>query len=142
MLLVIEQRAAERALGAAAAENAKLLGREPLPPLVVAQFQLGRFSRTNELAGLVDNESKLLASAAQVEMVTDANDVSVSPDIKAIFQGGIFLVILLGACYAAAEIVLAFALMLVLQPAMQFLERGHSHHGEMAVFSFFFVVLL
>jgi predicted PurR-regulated permease PerM len=90
-----------------------------------------------ELAGLVDNESKPLASAASEEVATDADDVSVSPDIKAIFQGGIFLLMLLGACYAAAEIilpiVLALVLMLVLQPAMRFLERWYLPRGLAAL---------
>ena len=41
--------------------------------------------------------------------------------------------LLLGACYLAAEIVLpivlAFVLMLVLQPTMRFLERRHMPRG-------------
>src|ERR1044071_6188806 len=86
-----------------------------------------------ELAGPVDNESKLLASAAPEKVTTDTNDMPVPPDIKAVFQGGIFLLLLLGACYAAAEIVLpivlAFVLMLVLQPAMQLLERWRLPRG-------------
>jgi len=52
-----------------------------------------------------------------------------TPDLKNIFLGGLFLLALLAACYAAAEIVLpivvAFVLMLVLQPAMRLLQRLH-----------------
>ena len=72
-----------------------------------------------ELVGPVNDESKPLASAAPEQVPTDANNVPVPPDIKAIFQGGIFFLMLLGTCYAAAEVilpvVLAFVLMLVLQ---------------------------
>src|SRR5512142_860233 len=90
-----------------------------------------------ELAGLVDDKSKPLASATPEEVATDANDVSVPLDIKTVFQGGIFLLMLLGACYAAAEIVLpivlALVLMLVLQPAMRLLERWHLPRGLAAL---------
>ena len=90
-----------------------------------------------ELAGPVDDESKSLASAAPEQGATDANDVPVSSDIKAVFQGGIFVLMLLGACYAAAEvvlpIVLAFVLMLVLQPAMRLLEQWHVPRGLAAL---------
>jgi predicted PurR-regulated permease PerM len=65
------------------------------------------------------------------------HDVSVPWDIKAVFQGGIFFLMLLGACYAAAEIVLpivlALVLMLVLQPAMRLLERLHLPRGLAAL---------
>jgi len=56
-------------------------------------------------------------------------DTPVPKDIKAVFQGGLFLLALLGACYVAAEIilpvVLALVLKLVLQPAMRLLENLH-----------------
>jgi predicted PurR-regulated permease PerM len=56
-------------------------------------------------------------------------DVIETTDIKTVFQGGQFLLILLAACYLASEIILpivvAFVLMLVLQPAMRFLEKLH-----------------
>ena len=90
-----------------------------------------------ELDESFNDESKPLVSVAPEQMVIDANDVPVPPDIKAVFQGGIFLLLLLGACYAAAEIVLpivlAFVLMLVLQPAMRFLERWHLPRGLAAL---------
>ena len=90
-----------------------------------------------ELVGPVNDESKLLAPAAPEQVPTDANDVPVPPDIKAIFQGGIFFLMLLGACYAAAEVilpvVLAFVLMLVLQPAMRLLEQWHVPRGLAAL---------
>jgi len=90
-----------------------------------------------ELAGPVNDESMPLASAVPEQVATDADDVPAPSDIKAIFQGGIFLLLLLGACYAAAEvvlpIVLAFVLMLVLQPAMRLLERWHLPRGLAAL---------
>jgi predicted PurR-regulated permease PerM len=56
-----------------------------------------------------------------------------APDLRAVFQGGTFILLLLAACYGAAEIVLpivvAFVLMLVLQPAMRFLQRWHVPRG-------------
>jgi predicted PurR-regulated permease PerM len=56
-----------------------------------------------------------------------------APDLRTIFQGGTFLLLLLAACYGAAEIVLpivlALVLMLVLQPAMRFLQRWRVPRG-------------
>jgi predicted PurR-regulated permease PerM len=56
-------------------------------------------------------------------------DLPVPADIKTVFQGGLFLLALLAACYVAGEIilpiVLAFVLKLVLQPAMRLLEHLH-----------------
>src|SRR5438270_1568859 len=56
-------------------------------------------------------------------------DVIVPTDIKKVFQGGQFLLMLLAACYLASEIILpiviAFALMLVLQPAMRVFAKLH-----------------
>lgn len=53
--------------------------------------------------------------------------ITVPTDIKTIFQGGLFLIALLAACYAAWEIilpvVLAVVLKLVLQPAVRLLEN-------------------
>jgi predicted PurR-regulated permease PerM len=77
------------------------------------------------------------AMPAMETVRADENDVLVPWDIKAVFQGGTFFLLLLGACYAAAEIllpiVLAFVLMLVLQPAMRFLERLHLPRGVAAL---------
>ena len=90
-----------------------------------------------ELAEPVNDENKPLASVGPEQVPTDANDVPVPSDIKAIFQGGIFFLMLLGACYAAAEIVLpivlALVLMLVLQPAMRLLERWYLPRGLAAL---------
>jgi predicted PurR-regulated permease PerM len=59
------------------------------------------------------------------------------PNIQSVYLGGLFLLALLAACYAAAEIVLpivvAFVLMLVLQPAMRFLSRLHLPRGLAAL---------
>jgi len=56
-------------------------------------------------------------------------DFPVPADIKTVFQGGLFLLALLAACYVAGEIilpiVLAFVLKLVLQPAMRLFEHLH-----------------
>src|ERR1700732_554143 len=77
------------------------------------------------------------AMPAMETVRADENDVLVPWDIKAVFQGGTFFLLLLGACYAAAEIllpiVLAFVLMLVLQPAMRLLERLHLPRGVAAL---------
>ena len=55
------------------------------------------------------------------------DELPVPTDIKAVFQGGLFLLAVLAACYLASEIILpvliAFVLMLVLQPAMRLLEK-------------------
>src|ERR1700691_4435364 len=60
-----------------------------------------------------------------------------TPDIKNLFQGGTFLLALLAAFYVASEIVLpivvAFVLMLVLQPAMRLLQRLHVPRGISAM---------
>jgi predicted PurR-regulated permease PerM len=64
---------------------------------------------------------------AAVALAADDNASSTASDVTAIFQGGTFTLMLLAACYAASEIILpivvAFMLMLVLQPAMRILER-------------------
>src|SRR5947209_9686937 len=56
-------------------------------------------------------------------------DIGSSSDIRSVFQAGQFLLMLLAACYLAAEIilpiVLAFVLSLVLQPLMRVLEKLH-----------------
>jgi len=55
------------------------------------------------------------------------------PDLQTVFLGGTFILLLLAACYGAAELVLpivvAFVLMLVLQPAVRFLQRWHVPRG-------------
>jgi predicted PurR-regulated permease PerM len=64
---------------------------------------------------------------AAVALAADDNPSSTASDVTAIFQGGTFALMLLAACYAASEIILpivvAFMLMLALQPAMRILER-------------------
>jgi predicted PurR-regulated permease PerM len=60
------------------------------------------------------------------------------PNIQSVYLGGLFLLALLAACYAAAEILLpivvAFVLMLVLQPAMRFLSKFHIPSALSALF--------
>jgi predicted PurR-regulated permease PerM len=72
---------------------------------------------------LVDDPVTVVAPTPTVQ----AENGHPAPDLKNIFQGGLFLLALLAAFYVAAEIVLpivvAFVLMLVLQPAMRLLER-------------------
>jgi predicted PurR-regulated permease PerM len=74
---------------------------------------------------LVENGDPKTVAEAPGEPLNDS--LNSPPDIKSIFLGGLFLLSLLAACYAAAEIVLpivvAFVLMLVLQPAMRLLQR-------------------
>ena len=57
----------------------------------------------------------------------DLPDIIAPTDIKTIFQGGQFLLMLLAACYFASEIILpiiiAVVLMLVLQPVMRLFEK-------------------
>jgi len=58
-------------------------------------------------------------------------------EVSRVFQGGTFFLLLLGASYLAAEIVLpivlAFVLMLVLLPIVRFLERWHVPRGLAAL---------
>src|SRR5262245_9851791 len=54
LFLVVEQRATERTLGIAAAENAVLLWRKAAAPLVFAERELRHFDRSNELACLIE----------------------------------------------------------------------------------------
>jgi len=74
---------------------------------------------------------------ATVAVPADDDAPSTPWDIKAVFQGGMFFLMLLAACYAAAEIILpivvAFALMLVLQPAMRLLGRLYLPRGLAAL---------
>src|SRR5215204_5661769 len=90
-----------------------------------------------KLAEPANDESKPSISAAPEQMAVDTNDEPMPLDKTVVFQGGNFLLLLLGACYFAAEIVLpivlAFVLMLVLQPAMRFLERWHLPRGIAAL---------
>jgi predicted PurR-regulated permease PerM len=66
-----------------------------------------------------------VAAVAPAESVNAT--LHLPPDVKSIYLGGLFLLALLAAFYAAAEIVLpivvAFVLMLVLQPTMRVLQR-------------------
>jgi predicted PurR-regulated permease PerM len=61
-----------------------------------------------------------------------------APDVANIFLGALLLLAILAACYVAAEIILpivvAFVLMLVLQPAMRLAERFYVPRGVAAVF--------
>ena len=74
-----------------------------------------------------DNEATPAADLAE------PIDLPPPRDIKAVFQGGMFVLMLLAACYAAAEIILplvvALVLMLVLQPAMRVLEKVRVPRG-------------
>jgi predicted PurR-regulated permease PerM len=78
---------------------------------------------------LVEDDAPAPLAEAELEHTT--------PDIKNVFQGGTFLLALLAAFYVASEIVLpivvAFVLMLVLQPAMRVLQRVHVPRGISAM---------
>ena len=75
--------------------------------------------------------------ALAAEHLSTDDDLPLPRDVRTVFQGGTFFLLLLGACYLAAEIVLpivlAFVLMLVLQPTMRFLERWHVPRGLAAL---------
>jgi predicted PurR-regulated permease PerM len=59
----------------------------------------------------------------------DLPDTITSADLKTVFLGGLFLLACLATCYVASEIILpvmlAFVLMLVLQPVIHFFEKLH-----------------
>jgi hypothetical protein len=75
--------------------------------------------------------------ALAAEHLSTDDDLPLPQDVRTVFQGGTFFLLLLGACYLADEIVLpivlAFVLMLVLQPTMRFLEQRHMPRGLVAV---------
>jgi predicted PurR-regulated permease PerM len=64
---------------------------------------------------------------AALETLAPAVEMPLPSDVGKIFQGGLFILALLGALYVAREIilpvVLAFVLMLLLYPALRMLER-------------------
>ena len=72
-------------------------------------------------------DSESLASDDVPE--TAAENLPTAPDVANVFLGGLLLLASLAACYLAAAILLpivvAFVLMLVLQPAMRILQRLH-----------------
>jgi predicted PurR-regulated permease PerM len=79
-------------------------------------------------------------ASATAEPATAAVDDTLgplAPDLRTVFQGGTFILLLLAACYGAAEIILpivvAFVLMLVLQPAVRFFQQWHIPRGLAAV---------
>jgi len=78
-----------------------------------------------ELANVRGAPTEALAA----EHLSTDDDLPLPRDVRTVFQGGTFFLLLLGACYLAAEIVLpivlAFVLMFVLQPTTRFLERRH-----------------
>jgi predicted PurR-regulated permease PerM len=66
-------------------------------------------------------------SGAALETLAPAVEMPLPSDVGKVFQGGLFILALLGALYVAREIilpvVLAFVLMLLLYPALRMLER-------------------
>src|SRR5215204_4016786 len=98
----------------------------------------------DEFAGPGKDESTQPIGSVAPERTSPDEDAPSPRDIKTVFQGGMFFLMLLAACYFAAEIilpiVLAFVLMLVLQPAMRLLvERWHLPRG---VAAFALIVML
>jgi hypothetical protein len=73
-------------------------------------------------------ESGLTAPGEPVQP-EEASSESLPPNVQSVYLGGLFLLALLVVSYAAAEILLpivvAFVLMLVLQPPMRLLSRLH-----------------
>jgi predicted PurR-regulated permease PerM len=100
----------------------------PPKPMTVCMRDEGLAPRAITLPR-TDPEPAATAPAA----LPDDTLAPAAPDLRTVFQGGIFILLLLAACYGAAEIVLpivvAFVLMLVLQPAMRFLQRWHVPRG-------------
>jgi predicted PurR-regulated permease PerM len=80
-------------------------------------------------------ESEARAAPALTEIPVDG--LPIARDIRTVFQGGTFLLLLLGGLYFAAEIVLpivlACVLMLVLQPLMRILARWYVPRGMAAL---------
>ena len=78
-----------------------------------------------------------LAAAPPASAAADEDDLPIPSDIKTVFLGGLFLLAMLAACYAASEIVLpivlAFVLSLVVQPAMRVFERIRLPRGIAAM---------
>jgi predicted PurR-regulated permease PerM len=76
------------------------------------------------------------ATAEPAEIAADLGMRPLAPDLRTVFQGGTFILLLLAACYGAAAIILpivvAFVLMLVLQPAVRFLRQWHVPRGVAA----------
>jgi predicted PurR-regulated permease PerM len=76
--------------------------------------------------GSVHGTADTLGTDSEAE---ELPDTTVSTDIKTVFQGGLFLFALLAGCYIAGEIILpvmlAFVLMLVLQPVVRLFEKLH-----------------
>jgi predicted PurR-regulated permease PerM len=66
-------------------------------------------------------------SEVAISKAVGEDDLPSAPDVANVFLGGLFLLASLAACYVAAAILLpivvAFVLMLVLQPAMRLLQR-------------------
>jgi predicted PurR-regulated permease PerM len=77
------------------------------------------------------------ATAEPATVAVDDTLGPLAPDLRTVFQGGTFILLLLAACYGAAEIILpivvAFVLMLVLQPAVRFFQQWHIPRGLAAV---------
>jgi predicted PurR-regulated permease PerM len=76
------------------------------------------------------------SEVAVLETVEEA--LPAAPDVANVFLGGLLLLALLAACYLAAAILLpivvAFVMMLMLQPAMRVLQRLHVPRIVAAVF--------
>src|SRR5665213_462171 len=85
------------------------------------------------VAGLPAPSEREAEPPGAFPLPADDSDLAASPDLKAIFLAGLFILALLAACYAAAEIILpiviALVLMLVLQPVMRLLARVHVPRG-------------
>lgn len=80
----------------------------------------------------------VIADEAEAVPRTDEDLVPSAPDVANVFLGGLFVLASLAACYVAAAVMLpvvvAFVLMLVLQPAMRLLQRFNVPRGVAALF--------
>jgi predicted PurR-regulated permease PerM len=74
-----------------------------------------------------DRAAETLVAADTPAAEPEIEEEALPPDAKTVFLAGLFLLALLAVCYAAADfilpIVVAFVLMLVLQPVMRLLEK-------------------
>ncbi len=92
----------------------------------VNQFAMARAGRSGILAAGVAALSEELHTESH-RSVADQTEMSLPSELSTVFLGGLFLLALLAAVYAAREIVLpvvhAFVLHLLLAPALRMLER-------------------
>jgi len=90
-----------------------------------------------KLVAIQEAAERPSAAAPTAAADADEDDLPIPSDINTVLLGGLSVLAMLAACYAAAEIVLpivlAFVLSLVLTPAMRVLQRVHLPRGLAAM---------